>query len=270
MPRTMRLFTALSLVAALVSMTFAQSGRQVFGADATRPFSAAAKAGGLVYVAGTIGADANNKGDIKAQTKQTLENIDKTLKAAGSSLANAASTMVYLRSPADFAAMNAAYRPYFTAGSMPARATARTGLASPDYLVEITMVAVKDSSRKAITTPNADGTASTANPNLSSAIQVGNRLYVAGITGNTASNKGDAKAQTAETLARIERTMKTAGFEWPNVVDSMVYLPDMANYQSMNAAYREALKKDFPARATVGTGLMGADAAVEIMMTAVK
>lgn len=396
----MRLFTALSFVAALVSMTFAQSGRQVFGADATRPFSAAAKAGGLVYVAGTIGADANNKGDIKAQTKQTLENIDKTLKAAGSSLANAASTMVYLRSPADFAAMNevyatfwpkdpparttvivtqplanpdglveismvavpnggervvvhpsdwmrspapynygiksgntlflsglvsrngkdnttvkgdittqtktildngaailkqagmsfgdvvssrvfitddanfqamnAAYRPYFTAGSMPARATARTGLASPDYLVEITMVAVKDSSRKAITTPNADGTAGTANPNLSSAIQVGNRLYVAGITGNTASNKGDAKAQTAETLARIERTMKTAGFEWPNVVDSMVYLPDMANYQSMNAAYREALKKDFPARATVGTGLMGADAAVEIMMTAVK
>ena len=153
---------------------------------------------------------------------------------------------------------------------MPARATARTGLASPDYLVEITMVAVRDSSRKAITTPNADGTAGTANPNLSSAIQVGNRLYVAGITGNTASNKGDAKAQTAETLARIERTMKTAGFEWPNVVDSMVYLPDMANYQSMNAAYREALKKDFPARATVGTGLMGADAAVEIMMTAVK
>jgi enamine deaminase RidA (YjgF/YER057c/UK114 family) len=49
-----------------------------------------------------------------------------------------------------------------------------------------------------------------------------------------------------------------------------VYLPDMANYQNMNAAYRDVLKKDFPARATVGTGLMGADAAVEIMMTAVK
>jgi 2-iminobutanoate/2-iminopropanoate deaminase len=153
---------------------------------------------------------------------------------------------------------------------MPARATAKAGLTSPDYLVEITMVAVKDSGRKAIATPNADGTPGAANPNLSSAIQVGNRLYVAGITGNTASNKGDAKAQTTETLARIERTMKAAGFEWSNVADSMVYLPDMANYQSMNAAYREALKKDFPARATVGMGLMGADAVVEIMMTAVK
>ena len=132
------------------------------------------------------------------------------------------------------------------------------------------MVAVKDPGRKAITTPNADGTAGAANPNLSSAIQVGNRVYVAGITGNTQANKGDAKAQTTECLSRIERTLKAAGYDWSNVVDAVVYLPDMGNYQSMNAAYREKLVKDFPARATVGTGLMGADAQVEIMMTAVK
>jgi len=73
-------------------MTQAQSSRQVFGPDATRPFSAAVKAGGFVYVAGTIGPAAGGtlaKGDIKAQTKQTLDNIGATLKAAGSSLANA-------------------------------------------------------------------------------------------------------------------------------------------------------------------------------------
>ena len=61
----------------------------------------------------------------------------------------------------------------------------KAGLTSPDYLVEITMVAVKDPSRKAITTPNADGTPGTPNPNLSPAIQVGKRLYVAGMLGNT-------------------------------------------------------------------------------------
>jgi enamine deaminase RidA (YjgF/YER057c/UK114 family) len=132
------------------------------------------------------------------------------------------------------------------------------------------MVAVKDPSRTAITTPNADGSAGTANANLSSAVQVGNRLYVAGITGNTAANKGDVKAQTAEVLARVGRTLKAAGFDWANVVDGVVYLPDMTKFQDMNASYREALTKDLPARATVGTGLMGADAAVEIMFTAVK
>ena len=108
------------------------------------------------------------------------------------------------------------------------------------------MVAVKDPGRKAITTPNADGTAGTANPNLSSAIQVGNRLYVAGILGNTAANKGDAKAQTAELLARVGRTLKAAGFDWAHVVDGVVYLPDMTKFQDMNAAYREVFTKDFP------------------------
>jgi enamine deaminase RidA (YjgF/YER057c/UK114 family) len=169
-----------------------------------------------------------------------------------------------------FQAMNATYRPYFSGGAPPARATVKTGLTNPDYAVEITMVAVKDPSRKAITTPNADGTPGTANQNLSSAIQVGNRLYVAGITGNTASNKGDVKAQTAEVMARVGRTLKAAGFEWAHVVDGVVYLPDMAKFPDMNTAYREIFSKDFPARATVGTGLMGADAAVEIMFTAVR
>ena len=59
--------------------------------------------------------------------------------------------------------MNAAYRTYFP-GQPPARATVQAGLTGPDYLVEIAMIAVKDASRTAITTPNADGSAGTPNP----------------------------------------------------------------------------------------------------------
>jgi reactive intermediate/imine deaminase len=401
----MRMLIALSLALAAVTMTFAQpSSKQIIksGGNPALPFSPAVKAGGLIYVAGTLGTDASGalaKGDIKAQTKQTLDNIGATLKAAGSSIANATSVLIYLRNDADFAAMNevyagywpkdpparatvvvsqplanadglieismvavpnggertvvhpadwskspspysygiksgntlflsglvsrngkdntnvkgdvaaqtktvldngaavlkaagmsygdvvsarvfltddstfqamnTVYRTYFPS-SPPARATVKAGLTSPDYVVEIAMVAVKDASRKTLTTPNADGTAGTANPNLSAAIQAGNRLYVAGLTGNTATNKGDVKAQTAEVLARAGRTLKAGGFDWSDVVDGIVYLPDMSKFQDMNAAYREVFTKDFPARATVGTGLMGADAAVEIMFTAVK
>jgi 2-iminobutanoate/2-iminopropanoate deaminase len=399
----MRPTATAALVIAGSIMTYAQSSsKQTFAANPTLPFSSAVKAGGLIYVAGTIGpaSGAIVKGDIKAQTKQTLDNMSATLTTAGSSLANVASVMVYLRSASDFAAMNEVYRTYwpkdpparttvilsqplaladglieismvavpnggervvvhptgwikspnpysygiktgntlFLSGMVsrsgkdnsvikgdvpaqtktildnaaailkeggmsfadvvssrvyltdestfqamnttyrpyfptmpPARATVKVGaLSTPDYLVEITLVAVKDPGRKAITTPNADGSPGTANPNLSSAIQVGNRLYVAGITGNTATNKGDVKAQTAEVLARVGRTLKAAGFDWANVVDGVVYLPDMTKFPDMNAAYRDVITKDFPARATVGTGLMGADAAVEIMFTAVK
>jgi 2-iminobutanoate/2-iminopropanoate deaminase len=400
----MRAFAVLACVSLTAVMTFAQSSKQIIktGGNPSLPFSPAVKADGLIYVAGTLGTDASGalaKGDIKAQTKQTLENISTTLKAAGSSLANATSVMVYLRSASDFAAMNevyashwpkdpparttvivpqplanadglieismvavangaervvvhpsdwikspnpysygiktgntlflsglisrngkdnttvkgdvsaqtktvldngaailkqagmsfadvvsarvflpddttfqamnAVYRTYFPSAP-PARATVKAGLTSADYAIEITMVAVKDPGRKAITTPNADGSAGTVNPNLSSAIQVGKRLYLAGITGNTANNKGDVKAQTSEVLARVGRTLKAAGYEWSDVVDGVVYLPDMTKFPDMNAAYREVISKDFPARATVGTGLMGADAAVEIMFTAAK
>ena len=131
------------------------------------------------------------------------------------------------------------------------------------------MVAVKGG-RTSFTTPTADGKPGTKNANLSSAIKAGNRLYVSGILGNTAENKGDVKGQTAEALVRIGRTLKAAGYDWKDVVDAVVYLPDLTKFNDMNASYREPIGKDFPARATVGAGLMNADGAVEIMMTAVK
>jgi len=238
------------------------------------PYSYGIKSGNTLFLSGLVsrnGKDNTNvKGDVTAQTKVVMDNGAAILKEAGMSFNDVVSARIYLTDDTTFQAMNAAYRPYFAGGAPPARATVKAALTNPDYAVEVTMIAVKDPSRKAITTPNADGTAGTVNQNLSSAIQVGNRLYVAGILGNTPTNKGDVKAQTTELLARVGRTLKAAGFDWANVVDGVVYLPDMSKFPDMNAAYREIFAKDFPARATVGTGLMGADAGVEIMFTAVK
>ena len=50
----------------------------------------------------------------------------------------------------------------------------------------------------------------------------------------------------------------------------MVYITDIANFDGMNTGYRAVLVKDFPARATVKTGLVGADGLVEIMFVASK
>ena len=132
------------------------------------------------------------------------------------------------------------------------------------------MIAVKDASRTAIATPAEDGRPGSTNPNLSSAIRVGNRLYVSGMLGNTETNKGDVKAQTAESLARIGRTLAAAGFSWSQIVDATVFLPDLTQFADMNASYRTVFSKDFPARATVGAGLTSPNGAVEIMFTAVK
>ena len=88
--------------------------------------------------------------------------------------------------------------------------------------------------------------------------------------GSTDANKGDAAAQTRETLARLGRTLKAAGFEWSDVVDAVVYLPNIKDFGAMNAAYRDVLGRSLPARATVEAGLVAPDGLVEIMMTAVK
>lgn len=74
-------FTAVLMTVALLGVTV-QGQRQVFPGSGQLPFSAATKADGLIYVAGSLATD----GDIKAQTKTVLDGISQTLTKAGSSL----------------------------------------------------------------------------------------------------------------------------------------------------------------------------------------
>jgi aminoacrylate peracid reductase len=237
------------------------------------PYSYGIKSGNALFMAGLVsrnGKDnANVPGDVAAQTKTVLENGRAILDAAGMTFADVVANRVYLTDDTAFQAMNAAYRPFF--GDIPpARLTVRSGLTSPDYLVEIAMVAVKDATRIAFTTPNADGSAGRPGPNLSSAIRVGNTLYVSGIVGNTPETRGDVKAQATEVLARTGRTLQAAGFAWSDVVDTTVFMANMAQFGDMNTIYRQTFSKDFPARATIGLPPVGGDTLVEMMFVAVK
>mgnify|MGYP003345638617 CR=1 FL=1 len=237
------------------------------------PYSYAIKSSNTLFISGLVSRNPkdnqNVKGDVTAQTKLVLDNGAEILKEAGMSYADVVQSRVFLTDAGTFQAMNAAYRPYMS-NMPPARVTVQTGLTSPDYAVEVAMIAVKDASRKAITTPNADGSAGRPNATLSSAIQVGNRLYIAGLTGNTDANKTDATAQATEVLARVDRTLKAAGFDWSHMVDATVFLADMGTFQAMNGEYRKKLTKDLPARATVGAKMMGGDVLVEMYFVAVK
>lgn len=237
------------------------------------PYSYGIKSGDTLFLAGLVsrnGRDNSNvEGDITKQTRTVLDNGAEILKAAGMTFADVVAARVYLTDTALFQDMNAAYRGYFPKDTLPARATVRAALMSPNSLVEIAMTAVRGK-HDAITTPAADGSPGKPGPNFSSAIRVGNRLWVSGTLGNTDSNKGDGGAQARETLARIGRTLKAAGFDFSNVVEGVVFLTDLKNYDAMNQAYRGSLVKDFPARATVQAGLVVPDGLVEIMLTAVK
>ena len=104
---------------------------------------------------------------------------------------------------------------------------------------------------------------------ISSEVKVKNQLPI-GIDCVSSQWTGDAAAQTKEVLARIRKTLDAAGYTPADVVDSLVYLTDLEQFQSMNAEYRAFFGKEFPARTTVGTGLVAGGAVVEILMTAAK
>src|SRR5690348_18448397 len=81
------------------------------------PFSAAVRAGDLLFLSGQIALDpATGKlvaGDIGAQTEQIFANISAVLEAAGKSFDDVMKTTVYLADMKDVAAMNTVYARYF-------------------------------------------------------------------------------------------------------------------------------------------------------------
>ncbi len=109
------------------------------------PFSSAVRAGDYIFVSGNAGVvdkDGRKIREIKAQTRQCLENIKQVLEAAGSSLSDVVKVTVFITNIDDFAQMNEIYKGYFTKGR-PARSTVVTGLVNPDMLIEVECVVYK-------------------------------------------------------------------------------------------------------------------------------
>src|SRR5262249_8194199 len=82
-------------------------------APSVGPFSAAVRAGDLLFLSGQVALDpATGKlvaGDIGAQTEQIFANISAVLDAAGKSFDDVMKTTVYLADMKDFGAMNTVY-----------------------------------------------------------------------------------------------------------------------------------------------------------------
>jgi enamine deaminase RidA (YjgF/YER057c/UK114 family) len=75
-------------------------------------------------------------GDIAAQTRLTMDNLKRTVEAAGGTLDDVTQVLIYLPNKEDFAGMNEVYRTYFKQ-PFPNRATVVAGLMIPDARIEI-------------------------------------------------------------------------------------------------------------------------------------
>jgi len=109
------------------------------------PYSACTKSGNLVFVSGMVSLNAKGeivgRGDIRAQTKQVLDNVQAVIEAAGAKMSDIAKTTVFITDLANLVAYNEVYKTYFP-NDPPARATVKADLVNKDFLIEIDAFAV--------------------------------------------------------------------------------------------------------------------------------
>lgn len=96
--------------------------------------------GETIYLAGQVGTAGAS---VTQQTVDILEKIDALLEQTGSDRTRILSAQIWLKSMDDFAEMNAVWDAWVPEGHAPARAAGESALATPDYTVEIIVVAAK-------------------------------------------------------------------------------------------------------------------------------
>lgn len=115
------------------------------------PFSDAVRVGEWLILSGQIGMDSSGKlaeGGIRAETKQTLENIRRVLETHGSSLDEVTKCTVMLVDMKEWPVMNEVYRTYFKPDRLPARSALGVSGLALGSRVEIECWAVVESKTK--------------------------------------------------------------------------------------------------------------------------
>jgi reactive intermediate/imine deaminase len=111
---------------------------------------------------------------------------------------------------------------------------------------------------------------------LSSAVRVGNLLYLSGQIGTKPGSRdlvpGGTTEEVKQTLENIKATLANAGSSMDRVVKCTVFLGDVADFAAMNQVYVTFFPKDPPARSTVAVkGLvLGAHVEIECIALAGK
>ena len=97
--------------------------------------------GDTVYLAGQVGAPGKS---VTQQTRAILSQIEALLVEAGSAKGKILSATIWLADMADFGEMNSVWDAWLDGKDAPARATGEARLATPDYKVEIIIVAARN------------------------------------------------------------------------------------------------------------------------------
>jgi len=103
--------------------------------------SNAVEHGDTVYLAGIVAKDVNK--DVKGQTKEIVDEIDRLLAKCGSGKSKILQAQIWVTDIRNRALMNEVWTAWVDPKNLPARACVEAKLADPKALVEIMVIAAK-------------------------------------------------------------------------------------------------------------------------------
>ena len=227
------------------------------------------------------------RGDMRAQTEQVFANMAVVLDEVGGSLADLTQTQVTLTDYHSYAEYNEVFNRHVRE-PFPTRTTFQGGLGREGLLIEIESIAALGGERLTIdsATPQpgrailqrrddviyADELPA-ASASYANGVRVGDLMFVAGQVGVDAQRRlvgpGDIRAQTRQVIETIQTSLRLAGLELDDVVKTTVMLADWRDYAGYNEVYSSYFSAPYPARSTIGGGLVRQGALIEIDAIAV-
>lgn len=124
--------------------------------------------------------------------------------------------------------------------------------------------------KRIISTPNAPVPIAP----YSQAVEANGLVFVAGQIGLDPATRqlvaGGFEPETVRTLDNIKAILTAAGLTMSDIVNTTIYLKDLANFQKVNELYGAYFTGNFPARTTVGVAGLPGGASVEIAVVAMR
>lgn len=217
-------------------------------------------AGNRLYLSGAPGADVATGAvsrDPDAQVQLALDNMTRTLAAAGMDLRHVVFVNPYLTDGAS-RRMNEIYARHFEFGDTPARATINVTSLPGGNSILFTGVAIADLAQRRAFRPKNMRPSATASP----CVLAGDTYYCSAkgpFTPGPAAGPGHlqgiwvgtVEAQVRQTMRNVLDGLEEAGFTLADVVATNVYLDDMNDFARMNRVYAQYFPASPPTRTTV-------------------
>src|SRR3954469_14348716 len=131
---------------------------------------------------------------------------------------------------------------------------AGTSLFAANHSPQKEAAAPAATTRRYINLPRPNATTSLP---FSHGVIVGDTLYISGTIGldpKTGKPPADTEAEARLTLDSVQAVLKKANMTMDDLVSVTVFCSDLSQYDKFNSVYRTYFKKDFPARAFIGSG----------------